>query len=192
MFHCINTCRVPRMMLNTRPIGLVFKQHPRDPANVNAWKNMCDPYNTAMIYCQFDCLWISLFRISFTHHKHTNIQLPTKKKHFSWNQIWWYSCYVNINNLPYSDRYFNTCWQIEMLKDESQIIHDTCLIPMCTYNICPFNKWVSFTIKQGFHKLLNYFLCLSNKHVEMNRVLCSLACTWVKIIDSQFYIIIDS
>ena len=31
------------MMLNTRPIGLVFKQHPRDPANVNAWKNMCDP-----------------------------------------------------------------------------------------------------------------------------------------------------
>ena len=36
MFHCINTCRVPRMMLNTRPIGLVFKQHPRDPANVNA------------------------------------------------------------------------------------------------------------------------------------------------------------
>ena len=36
LFHCINTCRVPRMMLNTRPIGLVFKQHPRDPANVNA------------------------------------------------------------------------------------------------------------------------------------------------------------
>ena len=31
-------------MLNTRPIGLVFEQHPRDPANVNAWKNMCDPY----------------------------------------------------------------------------------------------------------------------------------------------------
>ena len=30
--------------LNPRPIGLVFKQHPRDPANVNAWKNMCDPY----------------------------------------------------------------------------------------------------------------------------------------------------
>ena len=32
------------MLLNTRPIGLVIKQHPRDPANVNAWKNMCDPY----------------------------------------------------------------------------------------------------------------------------------------------------
>ena len=30
--------------LNTRPSGLVFKQLPRDPANVNAWKNMCDPY----------------------------------------------------------------------------------------------------------------------------------------------------
>ena len=23
---------------------LVFKQLPRDQANVNAWKNMCDPY----------------------------------------------------------------------------------------------------------------------------------------------------
>ena len=31
--------------LNTRPNGLVFKQLPRDPANVNAWKNMYDPYN---------------------------------------------------------------------------------------------------------------------------------------------------
>ena len=30
--------------LNTRPDGLVFKQLPRDPANVNARKNMCDPY----------------------------------------------------------------------------------------------------------------------------------------------------
>ena len=47
LFHCINTCRVPRMMLNTGPISLVFKQHPRDPTNVNALKNMCDPYNHA-------------------------------------------------------------------------------------------------------------------------------------------------
>ena len=31
--------------LNSRPLGLVFKQLPRDPANVNAWKNMCDFYN---------------------------------------------------------------------------------------------------------------------------------------------------
>ena len=30
--------------LNTRPNGLLFKQLPRDPANVYAWKNMCDPY----------------------------------------------------------------------------------------------------------------------------------------------------
>ena len=28
-----------------------------------------------------------------------------------------------------------------------------------------------------------------NKHVEMNKFLCSLACTWMTIIDSQFYII---
>ena len=30
--------------LNTRPNCLVFKQLPRGPANVNAWKNMSDPY----------------------------------------------------------------------------------------------------------------------------------------------------
>ena len=35
------------------------------------------------------------------------------------------------------------------------------------------------------HKLLNYFLC----YVEMNKFLFSLACTWMTIIDSQFYII---
>ena len=28
-----------------------------------------------------------------------------------------------------------------------------------------------------------------NEHVEMNKFLCSLACTWMPIIDSQFYII---
>ena len=29
-----------------------------------------------------------------------------------------------------------------------------------------------------------------NEHVGMNNVLCSLACTWMTIIDSQFYIYI--
>ena len=28
-----------------------------------------------------------------------------------------------------------------------------------------------------------------NEHVEMDRFLCSLACTWMTILDSQFYII---
>ena len=61
---------------------------------------------------------------------------------------------------------------------------------MCTYNICPFNKWVFFTLKQVFHKLLNYFFMFQCKeHVEMNMFLCSLACTWMTIIDSQLYII---
>ena len=61
-----------------------------------------------------------------------------------------------------------------------------CAIPMCTYSIiCPFNKCVCFTIKLVFHKLLNYF----NEHVEMNNFFSSLACTWMTIIDSQFYII---
>ena len=36
-------------------------------------------------------------------------------------------------------------------------------------------------------QLLLMFQC--NEHVEMNKLLCSLACTWMTIIDSQFYII---
>ena len=47
-----------------------------------------------------------------------------------------------------------------------------------------------FNIKQVFHKLLNYFLMFQcNEHVEMNKFLCSFACTWMTIIDSQIYII---
>ena len=56
---------------------------------------------------------------------------------------------------------------------------------MCTYNICPFNHH-----KTGFSQtsqLLFIFQC--NELVEMNKFLCSLACTWMTIINSQFYII---
>ena len=47
-----------------------------------------------------------------------------------------------------------------------------------------------FLHKTGFSQtsqLLFMFQC--NEHVEMNKFLCSLACTWMTIIDSQFYII---
>ena len=46
--YCINTCRVPRKMFETRPtrIGLVFKQHPRDRQMLmHEKKTMCDPYS---------------------------------------------------------------------------------------------------------------------------------------------------
>ena len=33
------------------------------------------------------------------------------------------------------------------------------------------------------------FMFQGNEHVEMDKFLCSLACTWITIIDSQFYII---
>ena len=39
LFYCINTCWVPWMTFNTWPIGLVSKQHPRDPANVMHVRN---------------------------------------------------------------------------------------------------------------------------------------------------------
>ena len=47
-----------------------------------------------------------------------------------------------------------------------------------------------FSPLTSFHKFLNYFLMFQcNEHVEMNKLLCSLACTWITIIESQFYII---
>ena len=61
---------------------------------------------------------------------------------------------------------------------------------MCTYNICPFNKRVFFfhqkTCFSQISQLLFMFQC--NENVETNKFLCSLACTWMTIIDSQFYI----
>ena len=40
------------------------------------------------------------------------------------------------------------------------------------------------------HILFNYyFMFQCNEHVEMNTFLCSLACTWMTVIDSQFHII---
>ena len=91
------------------------------------------------------------------------------------SQWTWYlfSVYFKIGFLNFSNR---CCWYIWA-------------IPMCTYSICPFNRCVFFTIKQVSHKLLNLFMLQCNEHVEMNKLLCSLECTWMTIIDTQFYII---
>ena len=72
---------------------------------------------------------------------------------------------------------------------------------MCTYSICPYSNVhlqhmsipsinECFTPYTFFHKPLNYFfISQCNEHVEMNKFLCSLACTWMTIIDSHFHII---
>ena len=74
-----------------------------------------------------------------------------------------------------------------LLRDDWNCLNEA--IPMCTYNICQFNKLLFFTINI-FHKLLNYFFMFPcNEHVETNKFLFRLACTWMTIIDSQFYII---
>ena len=45
LFHFINTCQVPREMFEHSALdGLMCKQHPRDPENVIARKNMYDSY----------------------------------------------------------------------------------------------------------------------------------------------------
>ena len=47
-----------------------------------------------------------------------------------------------------------------------------------------------FHHKTGFSQTFQQlFMFQCNEHVEMNKFLCSLACTWMSIIDSQFYII---
>ena len=46
-----------------------------------------------------------------------------------------------------------------------------------------------FTHKTGFSQTSQLpFLFQCDEHVEMNKFLCSLACTWMTIIDSRFYI----
>ena len=54
----------------------------------------------------------------------------------------------------------------------------------------PIQKMSVFHHKTGFSqtsRLLFMFQCI--EHVEMNKFVCSLECTWMTIIDSQFYII---
>ena len=47
-----------------------------------------------------------------------------------------------------------------------------------------------FYHKTGFsQKSQLLFMFQYNEHVEMNKFLCSLTCTWMTITDSQFYII---
>ena len=48
VFQCINIRQVPWEVLKT--FGRGFQHLPRDLVNVNAWKNMFDPYNLFHIY----------------------------------------------------------------------------------------------------------------------------------------------
>ena len=44
VFQCINVRQVLWEVLKTAAFGLGFQHLPRNLANVNAWKNMFDPY----------------------------------------------------------------------------------------------------------------------------------------------------
>ena len=44
VFQCINIRQIPREVLKTAAFSLSFQHLPPDLANVNAWKNMFDPY----------------------------------------------------------------------------------------------------------------------------------------------------
>ena len=47
--------------LNTGPSVLVFNQLPREPVNVNAWKNMFDPYNLGNCLVNTNCVENRIF-----------------------------------------------------------------------------------------------------------------------------------
>ena len=53
VFQCINIRQVPREVLKTAASGPGFQHLPRDLANVNAWKNMFDPYNKKSSFVVF-------------------------------------------------------------------------------------------------------------------------------------------
>ena len=112
--------------------------------------------------------------------------------------------------MPYSDRYSNTDWQFEVFKRGKPMdmifvlcisfisvtyvvgTHWNCLIeaiPMCTHKMCPFNNLLFFIINRFSLTFQLLFMFQCNEHVEINKFLCSLACTWMIILDSQFYII---
>ena len=55
VFQCINIRQVPWKVLKTAAFGLGFQHLPRDLANVNAWKNMFDPFINKM-FCTVEIL----------------------------------------------------------------------------------------------------------------------------------------
>ena len=62
---------------------------------------------------------------------------------------------------------------------------------MCTCYIYPYSAFHHKTEFSRTFQLLFMFQC--NEHVEINKILYSLACTWTAIINCRFYIyIIDS
>ena len=60
MFNCTNTCRVPREMFEHKLNGLMFKQLPWDPANVNAGFSM------TRIFVRFDAHLDQMTQITIT------------------------------------------------------------------------------------------------------------------------------
>ena len=110
---------------------------------------LCDTYQNLMCWPIMIFDWDLL-----THIQPCNYQVSKSQVFQYWcslrclkeeSQWTWYllSVYFKIGFLNFSN--ILCCWYISM----------------CTYTICPFNKWVFFAIKQVFHKLLNYFLCFS-------------------------------
>ena len=51
----INIRQVPWELLKTAAFGLGFQHLPRDLVNVNAWKNMFDPYNIEGLLVKLIC-----------------------------------------------------------------------------------------------------------------------------------------
>ena len=104
---------------------------------------------------------------------------------FSFNFTYWVNCHQRLGRAinVYFKKVSLLIWVTYVVGTHWNCLNETIIIPMCTYRICQFNKWVFFTI-QFFSQTsqLFFFMFQCNEHVEMNKFLVSLACTWMTII----------
>ena len=115
--------------------------------------------------------------------------------------VWWYSCNVNINNLPYSDSLRQSLKWTWFLIDVYFKIGFLNFSNICCWYTLELPHWGNSKNVHLQHYVNSINECFSlkiffsqtsticNEHLEMNMFLCSLACTWIPIIDSQLYII---
>ena len=151
------------------------------------------PVSVVVIIIQCDKGKVPWSRESGTHIKPHNYQVSKEEVD---KLIWRCSWHANIDNLQYSDRYFNTDWQFGMFKRSQRlwtwylenvnfqiIMRQFQCVPQ--NNICLFNKWV-FHHKLFLNKFSTTFVYSKKLACRNEQLSCSLLCTWMTIINYLF------
>ena len=106
IFQCINIRQVPWGVLKTASFGLGFQHLPRDLANVNAWKNMFDPYigdaaaeEHKILQMEFNCLTKSelVFKWKMYHKEFDEKQKAIEEK--NWHSLPWLATVFHLTTL---------------------------------------------------------------------------------------------